>query len=801
MAAIEFPAGSRTRVSPDRTVPPDPARAPIEAAGETVTRLRLDMTGALQGVGFRPFVHRLANTERLRGFVRNTGDGVSIEVEGAGRALQRFLTRLDKEMPSHAEVFERRAAPLAPRGEPGFVVAESIWAGAGAAVVTPDRATCPDCLREILDPADRRHLYPFTTCVHCGPRYSIIEALPYDRERTTMRHFALCPACEAEYAEPGCRRFHAEPIACPDCGPRLAMWNETGAVMDTGHAALLEAVAALRRGMIVALKGLGGFQLLANAGNEAAVRRLRLRKQRPAKPFAVMVPSLEAALGIAHVGVLERQVLASAEAPIVLLRARSYNPGIAQGVAPDNACLGVMLPYTPLHHLLLRAFASPLIATSGNRGNDPIVADEADAIEQLGGIADCFLVHDRPIVRPVDDSIVRVMAGQAVILRRARGYAPLPITCAAVTRPVLALGGQQKNAVATGASGRLFLGPYIGDLNALRSRVAFERMTAELPALHGIVPAAVACDAHPDYHATRFAVECGLPVTHVPHHLAHVLACMADNGLDGPVLGIAWDGTGLGTDGTVWGGEFLTVETGYFRRVAHLRQFRLPGGEAAIREPRRAALGLLHALDGDDALANAALPPVTAFTAAERTVLATMLRRGVNAPLTSSAGRLFDAVAALVGLCQVNSFEGEAAMAVEFAASRARAPTPLPPMVLRGKAGVSRGKPSRLTVDWRPAVAALIRERAQGTAPEALAAALHEVLSAAIVDVARRVGRRHVVLTGGCFQNARLTERTVDRLRAAGFAPWFHQRVPPNDGGLAIGQAIFAASPLIEDKS
>jgi hydrogenase maturation protein HypF len=765
----------------------------IVARDARVTRLRLDMTGAIQGVGFRPFVHRLASTERLGGFVRNTGDGVSIEVEGTTPDLERFLIRLDKEMPPRAVVFERRGTPLPPLGDQSFVVAPSTLGGTATAVVMADLATCPDCLREVLNPADRRHLYAFTSCMHCGPRYSIIEALPYDRARTTMRHFPLCEACEAEYSDPGCRRFHAEPIACPDCGPTLMLWNNSGTEMGTGHAALLEASAALRRGMIVALKGLGGFQLLVDAGNEAAVSRLRRRKRRLRKPFALMVPSLEAAQGLAHVSVIERGLLVSPEAPIVLLRARSYNPGIAPAVAPDNPLVGIMLPYTPMHHLLLRELAGPLVVTSGNLGDEPIVADETDALEHLAGIADCFLVHDRPIRRPVDDSVVRVMAGQAVVLRRARGYAPLPIRRESVTSPVLALGGQQKNAVAMGFAGQVFLGPHIGDLSAARTRAAFASMAEELPALHGIAPAIVACDTHPDYHSTNFALETGLPVAHVPHHLAHVLSCMVDNGLDGPVLGVAWDGTGDGRDGTIWGGEFLMVDTERFRRVAYLRPFRLPGGDAAVREPRRAAFGLLHALHGDDALSNTELAPVAAFTAPERDVLATMMRRGVNAPFTSSVGRLFDAAAALLGLCQLNSFEGEAAMAVEFAAGRAREIASLPPFIVRGTTGP-------LVVDWIPPLAALIHERKRGAAPEPLAAALHDGLSEAIVAIARRVGRRRVVLTGGCFQNARLTERTIDLLSAAGFAPYFHHHIPPNDGGLAAGQAVFASRPLIEEQ-
>jgi hydrogenase maturation protein HypF len=690
-------------------------------------------------------------------------------------------------------VFKRRRAQISPRGESRFVVAPSTHASAGAAVVMADLATCPDCLREILDPADRRYGYAFTSCMHCGPRYSIIEALPYDRARTTMRHFPLCAACQAEYRDPSCRRFQAEPIACPDCGPRLAFWNDNGAVTATAQAALREAADAVRRGQIVALKGLGGFQLLVDAGNEAAVRRLRQRKQRPGKPFALMVPSLEAVLGVAHVGEIERHLLLSPEAPIVLLRARSYNPGLAASVAPDNPRLGIMLPYTPLHHLLLRDLNGPIVATSGNLGDEPIVANETEALDRLAGIADCFLVHDRPIRRPVDDSVVRVMAGQPVILRRSRGYAPMPIAYDAVSSPVLALGGQQKNAMATGFAGHLFLGPHVGDLGAARTREVLARMTEELPAMHGICPRVVACDTHPDYHTTSLASATGLPVARVPHHLAHVLSCMVDNGLDGPVLGVAWDGTGDGGDGTIWGGEFLTVDTQHFRRIAHLRPFRLPGGDAAVREPRRAALGLLHEIYGDEALTNTDLNPVAAFTAQERGVLATMLRRGVNAPFTSSAGRLFDAVAAVLGLCQRNSFEGEAAMALEFAASRAREGVALPSFVLRETDGP-------LMIDWSPPLLQLIQERKRGAAPEPLAAALHDGLSTAIVDVARRVGRRRVVLTGGCFQNARLTERTVDLLCAAGFAPYFHHRIPPNDGGLAIGQAVFAARPLIEEK-
>jgi hydrogenase maturation protein HypF len=758
-----------------------------------VQRLRLDITGAVQGVGFRPYVYRLANTEALGGFVCNTGNGVAIEIEGAAPALERFLSRFDVALPPHATIHHRRLTPLAPRGDSGFVIAPSTASGEGYVLVLADLATCEDCLSEVLDPANRRYLYPFTSCTRCGPRYSIIEALPYDRVRTTMRHFPMCAACAAEYTDPSCRRFHAEPIACPECGPQLALWNEAGQSIATRHAALLRAADALRRGLIVALKGLGGFQLLVDAANEEAVRRLRLRKQRPRKPFAVMVPSLAAAEAAAHVAEAERRLLVSSVAPIVLLGAGPIGRTIAPNVAPGSSMLGIMLPYTPLHHLLLRELGFPVVATSGNRGSEPIVADETEALEELRGIADCFLVHNRPIVRPIDDSVVRAMAGREVVLRRARGYSSGPFGHRHVAaEPVLALGGQQKNALVWGTAGKLFLGPHIGDLTTRSARQRLTRMAADLPSLHAVTPTTVACDMHPDYHSSRIAAGSALSVARVPHHLAHVLACMIDNQIDGPVLGVAWDGTGYGTDATIWGGEFLVVDTGRFRRVAHLWPFRLPGGEAAVREPRRAALGVLYALFGEAALKMLALAPVAAFTPPQRAVLATMLHRAVNAPLISSAGRLFDAVAALLGLCQRSSFEGEAAMAVEFAAEQTSWTAPLPPAVVRETKG-------RFIIDWRPLLLSLVKQHIAGVAPEPLAAALHDGLIEGIVEVADRVGLRRVLLTGGCFQNARLTERTVTTLRAAGFVPYWHHRIPPNDGGLAAGQALFAARPLIEE--
>ena len=754
-------------------------------------RLRIALGGAVQGVGFRPFVCRLAAASGLAGFVRNDGAGVLIEAEGPSAALAGFLDQLTAAPPAHAMVTRQHVTRLASLGAAGFTITASAAEGACSAVVMADLATCPECLREIRDPADRRHRYPFTTCVACGPRYSVIEALPYDRAGTTLRRFPLCPACAAEYADPASRRFHAESLCCPDCGPQLALWDQSGAVLATRAAALAATIAALRAGRIVALKGLGGFQLLADARNDTAVRALRARKRRPRKPFAVLVADAEAAAALAEISDAERAVLTSPAAPIVLLAPKpAARRQLAPTVAAGTPCLGIMLPATPLHHLLAAELGVPIIATSGNPAGGPILADEAEALRGLGDMAELFLVHDRPIARPVDDSVVRVIAGEPTLLRRARGYAPLPLAWPGTDGPILALGGQQKNAVATGFGGRIFLGPHGGDLDTAAARDRFVDSATRLPALHGLVPARIACDRHPDYASTRHAETLGAPLVRVPHHLAHALSGMVDRRITGPFLAVAWDGTGHGGDGTVWGGEFLAIDPPRWRRAAHLASFRLPGGDAAAREPRRAALGVLHALHGPAALEMTGLAPLAAFAPTERLVLGRMLARGVAAPLTSSAGRLFDAVAALLGLCQRASFEGEAAMALEQAAGGAEG-LALPVPLLAGE--------PRLVLDWRPTLLALLSQRAAGAGVEALAAGFHHALAAGIVAVARRLGAVQVLLTGGCFQNGRLAAAAMAGLREAGITVFGHRQVPPNDGGLAVGQIAFAAHPLIED--
>lgn len=754
-------------------------------------RMRIVVSGAVQGVGFRPFVYRQATALGLAGWVMNSTEGVIIEVEGSSERIGALIARIEGMPPSNAVISGLVAAPLALRGESGFTIRASAESGERTALALPDLATCDDCLRELFDPADRRHRYPFINCTHCGPRYSIIERLPYDRASTSMRHFVMCEACRTEYEDPRNRRFHAEPNACPHCGPQLALRDCTGAVRAERDEALIQAAAALRRGAIVAMKGLGGFHLLADARDETAVGRLRERKRRADKPFALMFPSLARVAACCHVPAAEKRILTGPQRPIVLLRrliAAADRSIVARNVAPGNPHLGIMLPYTPLHHLLMRELGFPVVATSGNISDEPIVFDEHEALSRLGGVGDLFLVHDRPIVRPVDDSVARMVGGRAMLLRRARGFAPAAFAAPDLVPGILALGGHQKATVAMTTRQAAVLGPHIGDLESTEGRSAYARAIEALTQLHAVSPRVVACDLHPDYHSRHVAARMGAPLVAVQHHVAHVAACMAEHDLRPPLLGVAWDGTGYGPDGTVWGGEFLHITDAGSRRVAHLRRFRLPGAAAAAREPWRSALGILYALFGAQAFELDDLAPVRMLSGPERQIVRTMLERAANAPLTSSAGRLFDAVASLIRLRQRASYEGQAAAELEWAADeRLR--------VRRYEFAVREGTADRETewiVDWEPAMHSLIADGRRGVAPAAMSAAFHHGLAAAVVDVAARVDERRVALTGGCFQNAYLTEATITALKREGFSVYWHQRIPPNDGGLALGQAFWA---------
>jgi hydrogenase maturation protein HypF len=658
--------------------------------------------------------------------------------------------------------------------------------GFATTAVLPDIATCDDCLAETFDPANRRYRYPFTNCTHCGPRYSIVEEIPYDRARTTMRRFPLCPDCRVEYNDPADRRFHAEPNACPLCGPRIALWDGTGTVLAERGAALLNAAEALRRGEIVAVKGVGGFHLLVDARKDAAVGRLRERKHRPEKPLAVMFASLAAAAAEAEIGIAEAKLLMSRERPIVLLRRGAGS--VSAAVAPGVPLIGAILPYTPLHHLLMAELGFPVVATSGNRAHEPIVIDEQAALLRLAGIADLFLIHDRPVVRPLDDSVARVVAARPMLLRRGRGYAPARVSDAEAAEPgILALGGHLKAVVALGTPAGVVLSQHLGDLDTPEARDGYDAAVADLVRLHRVTPRAVVRDLHPDYHSTGQASVFGVPTLAVQHHVAHIAACMAEHRLTPPVLGVAWDGNGFGPDGTVWGSEFIHLTRSGWERVAHLRPFRLPGGEAAVREPRRSALGLLFSAFGRDAFAMTDLAPVAAFAPAEQATLGVMLERGVNAPLTTSAGRLFDAVAALIGLRQRTTYEGQAAAELEGIAVDAMAVGAYEFPILPG------GNEKPLIVDWAPALELIIADVRAGAPPGAIAEAFHAGLAAAIAGVAIRIREARVVLGGGCFQNARLTEATVVALSSAGMTPYWPQRLPPNDGGLALGQAYWAA--------
>lgn len=726
---------------------------PVDSAPAAgAQRMRLVLHGAVQGVGFRPFVYRLATEMGLAGWVLNSGAGLIIEVEGAPPELERFRLRLEAERPPASVILAREFSWLPARGYAGFRILPSEEETEKTAAVLPDLATCGECLAEMLDPANRRYLYPFTNCTRCGPRYTIVLDIPYDRPRTTMRGFTLCEECRREYTDPADRRFHAQPNACPRCGPRL-------------NAPIAEAARALAAGRIVALKGIGGFQLLADARNQEAVQRLRQRKRREEKPFALMMPSLETVRRYCLVSDAEAELLLSPAAPIVLLRP-SGAPGIAPAVARNSPYLGVMLPYSPLHHLLMRDFPHPVVATSGNLSDEPIATDNQEALGRLGEIADFFLMHDRPIARPCDDSVARVVRGRPALLRRARGYAPLPVRLDRDLPPVLAVGGHLKNTVAIALGRQVFLSQHVGDLDTLEARRAFERAIEDLCRLYRFEPRLVACDLHPDYASTQWAARSGLPVVAIQHHMAHAAACAAENEVREPYLAVAWDGTGYGPDATVWGGEFFLVERGRFERIAHLRPFRLPGGEAAVREGWRAAAALRYETFGAEAVAEGPLRR--------------MLERGVHSPRTTSVGRLFDAVAAMAGVARENRFEGQAAMLLE--------------RTIGGLAGEEAyALPGG---DWGPLVEAVDNDIVRGVPAARIALRFHNALANWIVEVAAKAGVRDVCLSGGVFQNGYLVERATALLEERLFRVWTHQRVPPNDGGIALGQAVLAAERI-----
>ncbi|MHA2646161.1 MAG: carbamoyltransferase HypF [bacterium JZ-2024 1] len=774
--------------------------------------MRVVVRGAVQGVGFRPFIYRLATEMGVKGWVINSSQGVFIEAEEEKKVLDEFVLRIEKEKPPLARIQSLEFSFLDPVGYSLFEIRESEEEGEKTVLVLPDIATCEECMGEVWDPEDRRFRYPFTNCTNCGPRFTIIESLPYDRPRTSMKIFPMCPDCEREYHNPADRRFHAQPIACPVCGPHLELWAKEDRGKDSefavrveakGDEALKRSVREVLNGKILGFKGLGGFLLVVDAYNQQAIQQLRYRKPRRDKPFALMFPDLAQVKRHCEVSPLEERALLSPEHPIVLLRRRAESD-LPENIAPGNPYLGVMLPYTPMHSLFMKEMGKPVIATSGNLTDEPICTDEKEAFRRLGKICDLFLVHNRPIVRHADDSIVRVMVDREIVMRRARGYAPLPIHLKNPVPTILALGGHLKNTIALSVGSNVFISQHLGDLETAESLKTFERTISDFLFLYEARPVAVACDLHPDYLSTQWAEkwtrENGLPLIKVQHHFAHIASCMAENEIYEEVLGISWDGTGYGTDGTVWGGEFLLCSPSGFQRVAHLRPFRLPGGDVAIQEPRRVALGLLYEIFGESLLGGATeegkrklnLPTMRAFSLSEIKILIQMMKRGVNAPLTSSAGRLFDAVASLLGLFQEVTFEAQAAMAVEFEAEKHCSARLKPfPFEMKGE--------NPIILDWEPAIREMIMLHGSGEEPSRLCARFHLTLVEMMVQVARRTGKKKVLLSGGCFQNALLTQLAYQRLSGEGFRVYTHQRVPPNDGGISLGQ-IFIASRQYNEK-
>jgi hydrogenase maturation protein HypF len=756
-------------------------------------RRAIEVRGIVQGVGFRPFVYNLAARLHLVGFVRNQTGTLRIEVEGEPAALDRFLAELADRPPPLAHIEHLAWEKRPPQGEQAFAIESSEADPASPIFISPDVAACPECLAEMFDPGDRRFGYPFLNCTNCGPRLTIITGAPYDRSRTTMAAFPMCPACRAEYEDPRNRRFHAQPTACAACGPSLQALDAAGQPISAPDPLLLF-VQTLCQGKIGALKGLGGFHLACDARNASAVAELRRRKHRDEKPFAVMVPDLSAAEALAEVGPTEHELLQSPCCPIVLLRKRLPSL-IAEEVAPGNPWLGIMLPYTPLHHLLLRAVGGiPLVMTSGNRSDEPIAYQE-DAPQKLTGIADIYLVHNRPIHVRCDDSVTRVVDGVELPLRRSRGYAPrpieLPFDC---PRPVLAMGGQLKVTFALGRGRQAFLSHHMGDLDHYEAYRAFEKDVALYEQLFGITPEVVCHDLHPDYVTSHYARErsarLGAPLLAVQHHHAHLASCMAEHGLTEPVLGVTFDGTGFGTDGAVWGGEFLVGDYRHFHRGAHLRYVGLPGGDKAIREPWRMAVAHLRDAEIELGTFEARVLPVQLRTV-ER-----MLERRLNTPWTSSAGRLFDAVAALAGVRDRVSYEGQAAMELEWLASGLAADGTYAFDIHESCQG--SGTEAPLIVDTRPLIRAVAREAAQGIEAARIARRFHSTLVELIAAVCGRLrqmsGIEAVVLSGGVFLNALLTCEVSARLREEGFRVYRHRLVPPNDGGLSLGQLAVACA-------
>ena len=752
----------------------------------------VNVRGVVQGVGFRPFVYRLAQQYDLKGWVRNTSGNVEIEVEGNEEALNKFLSELKFKAPPMSRIEAIEVSFQPPKGFTKFKICESLSQEGRYQLISPDIATCEDCKREIFCPTDRRFRYPFTNCTNCGPRFTIIEDIPYDRPKTTMRKFKMCPQCQQEYEDPSNRRFHAQPNACPKCGPSLELVNNNGELVKCEDV-LKAASELLKEGKILAIKGLGGFHLACDATNEEAVRLLRRRKLRPSKPLAVMIASVEEVEKHCFISAEERELLQSPECPIVLLKWKKSLSNISSEVAPNLKYLGVMLPYTPLHHLLLSETGLPLVMTSGNLSEEPIAKDNEEALRRLGHIADYFLLHNRDIYAKYDDSVSLVEGGKRLI-RRARGYAPFPIFLPFKSKQVLACGAELKNTFCLTKDEHAFLSQHIGDMENEETLEHFENTVELYKRLFRIKPEIIAHDMHPDYLSTKYAQEIGseqgLKLISVQHHQAHIVSCLAENGVAGPVIGVAFDGTGYGTDGAIWGGEFLLADWQSFQRVGHLEYVPLPGGEAAIKRPYRMALSYLFSFLGQD-ISLEEFPLLRQIEPAEVEVVRLQIERGINSPPTSSAGRLFDGISALLGVRGVVDYEAQAAVELEMLApdgteNLALQPYPFSIVEENGRWLVKLGE----------LISAIVQELKDQVPPPQISARFHHTMAQLILQtcklISRVTGIKQVALSGGVFQNRLLFKLTTKALEQAGFQVITHRLVPCNDGGISLGQAVVA---------
>ena len=770
----------------------------------------ISVRGIVQGVGFRPFVYGLAVKHNLKGWVYNTSEDVKIEVEGEAEAVEQFELELETKAPPLAHIENVTVEYHPPIGYKNFEIRHSQAQEGKYQLISPDVATCQACLGELLNPEDRRYRYPFTNCTNCGPRFTIIEDMPYDRPKTTMRYFQMCPQCQAEYDNPLDRRFHAQPNACPKCGPQVELVDNQGILITpilSGSNPIAVASQLLKEGKIVAIKGLGGFLLACDATNDAAVKTLRQRKKRSSKPFAIMVTDIDEAKRHCYVSPKEEELLTSPQGPIVLMR-WGEDSSVSREVAPNLRFLGIMLPYTPLHHILLRDTGRPLVMTSGNLSEEPIARDNDEALRRLSDIVDYFLIHNRDIYSRYDDSVAVVERGTSQLIRRARSYAPYPIRLSFEANQVLGCGAEEKNTFCLTKDNYAFLSQHIGDMENMETLEHFDSTISLYKRLFHIEPEIIAHDLHPDYLATKYAQELGesgMKLVPVQHHHAHIASCLADNGLESPVIGVAFDGTGMGADGNIWGGEFLVADYSNFNRAGHLEYLPLPGGAAAIKRPRRTAIGYILTLLGESTL-NHDLPVMREADDMEIEVIKRQIERKINSPLSSSMGRLFDAISALLGIRGEIDYEGQAAVELEMVALSSVIARPGPSEAREldeAISGDNESYPYRIVEDegirivhLKDLLSAVIEDLHQGISKGRISVKFHNTVARMINEmchlIADETGVRQVALSGGVFQNRLLLRKTVSLLESSGFQVFTHRQVPCNDGGISLGQAVIA---------